>query len=354
MIENLLESFAQSLLELQLPELVRFAELFEKPIRCIWVSQQSRIIENLQSNLLHLKFYPVVCVCASTPRQYCSNGLPYVQGAADDEEHWAGKLTASIFWNHRDTLLAATNQKDLQLALAQIASTSFDESVSVSAFAQTTPIQLPTNDGAATTTEGEAAPLFHVSVASEVCLEDSNILSEYSIVIHCSRLQADQTKFPRGVKYRHMFVDTQGKFKRGTFAKGFATAIQAIEEWRATQQDSTASSEQSDADNNTAPSPRTKNDKKALLNHQVLVCCTDGCFASVSLGIALLVWSQQRDSAAGAHPKAGVITKASLRGLIARVKAAHPAARVPRFCVREINRFFLGHGEEEELLDEED
>ena len=34
----------------------------------------------------------------------------YIQGAGDDEEHWAKGLTPALFWRHRDDLLASDRE----------------------------------------------------------------------------------------------------------------------------------------------------------------------------------------------------------------------------------------------------
>ncbi|GAB4820799.1 hypothetical protein N2152v2_007845 [Parachlorella kessleri] len=91
-----------------------------KPLRCIWLSQESRIWTDQVVDTSQLSFTPLVLVSASLPnarerRQLVLNTGPdplhvvfdYVPGAGDDEESWAHGLTPALMWRHQHDLLAA-------------------------------------------------------------------------------------------------------------------------------------------------------------------------------------------------------------------------------------------------------
>lgn len=77
-----------------------------KPLRPMWLTPASHITPLITPD--ESTFYPVVCVSASKAVhdgiERCE-GFTYFQGAADDEEMWAGKLTPSLFWTHHEEIL---------------------------------------------------------------------------------------------------------------------------------------------------------------------------------------------------------------------------------------------------------
>jgi tRNA A64-2'-O-ribosylphosphate transferase len=94
------------------------ARIMEKPLKPIWVHPSSRMFsqqdedeEFWSTNDIHnLDYYPVICLSASIsvsqdleanrfpPLFPPPNTFEYVQGAADDSESWAPKLTPAHFW----------------------------------------------------------------------------------------------------------------------------------------------------------------------------------------------------------------------------------------------------------------
>lgn len=73
-----------------------------KPLRPIWVTQEGMLpLEKPEFT----EFYPVVLCTASEQVQDGESqrvGYTYVQGAGDDHELWAGKLTPSVFWKNKE------------------------------------------------------------------------------------------------------------------------------------------------------------------------------------------------------------------------------------------------------------
>jgi tRNA A64-2'-O-ribosylphosphate transferase len=93
--------------------------LAAKPLRCLWLSQDTPLWGLPRPE--ELPFTPVLCVSASAP--LCGSGqrhsdgsgqgtsFSYVPGAGDDQESWSRGLTAPAFWAHRDQLLAAADEE---------------------------------------------------------------------------------------------------------------------------------------------------------------------------------------------------------------------------------------------------
>ncbi|KAL3137186.1 hypothetical protein ABBQ32_006750 [Trebouxia sp. C0010 RCD-2024] len=101
----------------------RLAAVLDKPLRPIWLSQESRMWLNEMADHANLPFTPLYLVSASKPqpqRQSIEVGgemkgevgvqtysYTYVPGAGDDEESWAEGLTPGLFWKHQQELIQA-------------------------------------------------------------------------------------------------------------------------------------------------------------------------------------------------------------------------------------------------------
>ncbi|OTB07862.1 hypothetical protein M426DRAFT_53022 [Hypoxylon sp. CI-4A] len=87
-----------------------YRQRLKKPLRPIWVTQESHLVPTDQ---IFEDFHPVIC-CTSSRRvlggEMSEGG--YIQGAGDDTENWALGLTPPVFWRHADTLLS-TPEPDL-------------------------------------------------------------------------------------------------------------------------------------------------------------------------------------------------------------------------------------------------
>ncbi|RYP57004.1 hypothetical protein DL769_009758 [Monosporascus sp. CRB-8-3] len=94
-------------LDVDLPALRR---KLRKPLRPIWVTQESRLAP---TDVVFEDYHPIIC-CISSRRvvgaEMSEGG--YIQGAGDDTEHWALGLTPPVFWEHADLLLS-TPEPDL-------------------------------------------------------------------------------------------------------------------------------------------------------------------------------------------------------------------------------------------------
>lgn len=104
-IERQLDGFVRDLLATGIDSCL-FKDL-DKPLRPMWLTPDSTI-QHVEDRFVTADFYPIVLVTASKrvpdgiERQ---EGYTYIQGAADDEEMWAGGLTPLLFWRYREELL---------------------------------------------------------------------------------------------------------------------------------------------------------------------------------------------------------------------------------------------------------
>ncbi|RYP00060.1 hypothetical protein DL764_006610 [Monosporascus ibericus] len=91
-------------------DLAALRRKLKKPLRPIWVTQESRLAPTA---VVFEDYHPVIC-CTSSRRvvgaEMSEGG--YIQGAGDDTEHWALGLTPPVFWEHADLLLS-TPEPDL-------------------------------------------------------------------------------------------------------------------------------------------------------------------------------------------------------------------------------------------------
>lgn len=103
-IEKRISAFVAQFLDICKPNLARLRSLISKPMRPLWVTQDSELPENRPE--FH-DFHPLVlCTASRRVRGAESSGNVYVQGAADDHEAWSHGLTPKLFWEHKSRLLA--------------------------------------------------------------------------------------------------------------------------------------------------------------------------------------------------------------------------------------------------------
>lgn len=105
-----------------------------KPLRPLWITQDSRLPDLTPGEAVFDDFHPVVCCTASrslagrdgdggdwgdaAAGEQLSQGW-YVQGAGDDTENWACGLTASLFWANEEELMQST-EHDLPELIARL------------------------------------------------------------------------------------------------------------------------------------------------------------------------------------------------------------------------------------------
>lgn len=116
----LLPTFLSSLqaLALDLPSL---RTKLSKPLRPLWITPGTQLgPESQEREAVFDDYRPVVCCTASSKSSgELATFEGYVQGAADDTEHWAMGLTAPLFWAHPERLLS-TAEEDLPAVISEL------------------------------------------------------------------------------------------------------------------------------------------------------------------------------------------------------------------------------------------
>ncbi|KAL9601197.1 MAG: hypothetical protein Q9219_002697 [cf. Caloplaca sp. 3 TL-2023] len=89
-------------LKLDIPTL---RQKISKPLRPIWITPDTPL-PDLSSPL---PFHPIICLTASRLLlDFQDPKTTYIQGAADDSEFWFPGLSPTFFWQHKDSLLSAS------------------------------------------------------------------------------------------------------------------------------------------------------------------------------------------------------------------------------------------------------
>ncbi|KAH7122577.1 initiator tRNA phosphoribosyl transferase-domain-containing protein [Dendryphion nanum] len=116
-IEKRIDGFVRDFLSICKPDLPSLRTQLQKPLRPIWVTQNSTLPFSPPS---FPSFHPVV-LCTASRRVHGGevSEAGYIQGAADDHEAWSHGLTPTLFWTHKDKLLS-TNEHDLPALIAEL------------------------------------------------------------------------------------------------------------------------------------------------------------------------------------------------------------------------------------------
>lgn len=118
-ITALLPSLLSSLQDLNL-DLPSLRTKLSKPLRPFWVTPDTHLGPPSEREAIFDDYRPVVCCTASSKSSSeLSSFEGYVQGAADDTEHWAMGLTAPLFWANSELLLS-TPESDLPGLIAKL------------------------------------------------------------------------------------------------------------------------------------------------------------------------------------------------------------------------------------------
>eukprot|EP00884_Botryococcus_braunii_P013654 jgi/Botrbrau1/2228/Bobra.101_2s0056.1 len=114
-IEELLPSWVSRMFEMGV-DMESLATRLKKPLRPLWICQQSTIWLNQVAAPSQLSFTPLLLLSASNPNkprhQILSYGVlesgftfEYIPGAGDDEESWSQGLLPSMLWGHEEELV---------------------------------------------------------------------------------------------------------------------------------------------------------------------------------------------------------------------------------------------------------
>ncbi|KAF1851173.1 tRNA A64-2'-O-ribosylphosphate transferase [Cucurbitaria berberidis CBS 394.84] len=108
-IEKRIEGLVHQFLDICKPNIPNLRAKLQKPLRPIWVTQQS----SLSSSPPSFPGFHSIVLCTASRRVRGAEGSEngYIQGAADDHEAWAQGLTPTLFWKNKD-LLMGTSEED--------------------------------------------------------------------------------------------------------------------------------------------------------------------------------------------------------------------------------------------------
>lgn len=128
-------------------------------------------------------FHPVI-LCTASRRvvgaEVSEGG--YIQGAADDTEHWAHGLTSSVFWQHRDILMK-TVEADIPGLIEELVSSTKSKTVH------------PTIDWIRPSSKIAVGPLAAVKGID---------IPPSSVLIDCSERSDDDTQAQLKERYLHL------------------------------------------------------------------------------------------------------------------------------------------------------
>ncbi|KAL8847301.1 MAG: hypothetical protein Q9221_007646 [Calogaya cf. arnoldii] len=123
-IECHLDGFVSDAKRLQLDTSV-FRQKLLGPLRPFFVTPDHRF-PNLPSQA-QSPYHPIVCLTSSRRVHGAENSEDnYIQGAGDDSESWSHGLTPTLFWQHKDTLMSATEAELPSLIASLLASEQAD------------------------------------------------------------------------------------------------------------------------------------------------------------------------------------------------------------------------------------
>ncbi|KAH5535459.1 hypothetical protein HBI27_172210 [Parastagonospora nodorum] len=116
-IASRIDGFVAHFLDICKPKIPELRKKLQKPLRPIWITQQSSLPESPPA---YTDFHPIVLCTASRRVQgaEASEG-GYIQGAADDHEAWSHGLTPPVFWKHK-ALLMSTSEEDAPDVVAKL------------------------------------------------------------------------------------------------------------------------------------------------------------------------------------------------------------------------------------------
>lgn len=99
--------------------------VLQKPLRPFWVTPDS-----MSTQVVPCTNYLRIICCTASRRVFGAEMTEhgYIQGAGDDSESWSSGLTPTLFWRHKEQLLAAVEEDFLNL-IQDLAATDQNNSV---------------------------------------------------------------------------------------------------------------------------------------------------------------------------------------------------------------------------------
>ncbi|RKP14011.1 tRNA A64-2'-O-ribosylphosphate transferase, partial [Piptocephalis cylindrospora] len=280
-----------------------------KPFRPIWVHPGSRILEN-PSNYLspEFSFTPILCVCASTSGPGTMKRRPgyyYVQGAADDEEEWNRGLTASIYWNNRESLCTQPSAQASISLIQKLVHNPKEQPVSrkKGSMVQTMPLATPIGSTG-------------VFIGRRRSGRPPECWEAYDAIINCSHLEYLGMAEPAH-QGKYLFLNIpEGKRGERQLGQAIPTALAFA-----------------------LP--------HVLARHRILIHCSQGKDRSVGIALSVLLafFSEQgNDNASLVLSKSTsmlLLTKQDIQARLLAVQQAHPYSMPTRETLKQVHRYFL-------------
>lgn len=97
-------------------DLCSLRSMLKKPLRPSWVTPHTTSTTSTHESNPSTNYHNIIC-CTASRRVFGAEMTEdgYIQGAGDDSEGWSNGLTPSLFWKHREILLAANQEEILDL-----------------------------------------------------------------------------------------------------------------------------------------------------------------------------------------------------------------------------------------------
>ncbi|KAG9196090.1 tRNA A64-2'-O-ribosylphosphate transferase [Alternaria panax] len=142
-MEKRIDGFVRQFMEICKPNLSELRSKLQKPLRPIWVTQQSSLPDLAPS---FPDFHPIVlCTASRRVRGAEASESGYIQGAADDHEAWSHGLTPPIFWKHKDMLMK-TSEEDAPALIERLLNEDEGGSTFVSLIRPTSKLHVSSSD----------------------------------------------------------------------------------------------------------------------------------------------------------------------------------------------------------------
>ncbi|KAF2474077.1 uncharacterized protein BDR25DRAFT_332277 [Lindgomyces ingoldianus] len=281
-IEQRIDGFVRQFLEICKPDIETLSKTLKKPLRPIWVTQQSNLPERAPPES---KEYNLVVLCTASRRVHggeVSEG-GYIQGAADDHEGWACGLTPIVFWKNRGKLLS-TNEEELPDLIAEL--------IKEEKGPDAVPILIP--------------PTSNISVSSTANLD----IEPFDIVISCTPEPLTTTN-PEHLKKKYLHL-TCGMGKLGS--RDLRSQL-----------------------------PRLRDFFGALPTQlqSILICCPTGKDLSVGVALAILCLYANDKGDISPHPTGWKIDKTFIKKRLAWITTCSPILNPSRETLKAMNAFLM-------------
>ncbi|RYP25627.1 hypothetical protein DL767_008338 [Monosporascus sp. MG133] len=279
-------------LGLDLPALRR---KLKKPLRPIWVTQESRLAP---TDVVFEDYHPIIC-CTSSRRvvgaEMSEGG--YIQGAGDDTEHWALGLTPPVFWEHADLLLSTPEPVLPDLVRSLVASHA--SSAAASAPKEIAPCLLVSSLPISEQPSSTCIVALHAKATDASSWRKSPVLMEVGIGKHKVASRNLRLALP------HICAFVQQYFER--------TAAEAED-------------------------PDLAQHRSA----RVLIACESGKDLSVGVALALLCEFQDAEGNLGPRRERPDVNKGVIKVKLGSIMTKFPEANPSRATLQSVNSYLMG------------